>query len=54
MSSRASNRTNKPSTKVKDNAEAVTVTDPENGSQSEFMLLVSICVFSARALYRVV
>ena len=36
MSSRANNRTNKPSTKVKDNAEAVT--DPENGSQSEFML----------------
>ena len=33
MSSRASS---KPSTKVKDNAEAVT--DPENGSQSEFML----------------
>ena len=36
MSSRASNRTISPSTKVKDNAEAVT--DPENGSQSEFML----------------
>ena len=54
MSSRASNRTKKPSTKVKDNAE--TVTDPENGRQSESMLSLVwwICVFSARALYRVV